>query len=105
MIAYRLERAGQAAEDALAVVPDHRGLAVHDLAGVFHPPAERLADRLVSQADAEDRRPGGEMLHHGHADTRLLWRARPRRDDDLLRSHHLDILDRDLVIPRHFNLR
>ena len=56
VVAGGLERVGQAGEHALAVVADQRGLAVHDLRGPHHLPAEDLADALVAEADAE----------HGH---------------------------------------
>src|SRR3990170_6526558 len=85
VVADRLERIGQATEHALALVVYHRRLAVEDLAGARHGAAERLADRLEPQADAQDRhlptgRQGfpGEMPDEGHADASLLWGGRPR---------------------------
>ena len=72
VIAYRLERRGQAGEDALAVVADHGRLAVDDLARVLHLPAEGLADGLLAQADAEDRSLAREVLDERNADASLL---------------------------------
>src|SRR5207247_1099879 len=39
----------------VAVVPDARQLAMHHLPSAHHPAAERLPDRLVPEADPEDR--------------------------------------------------
>ena len=50
-------------------------LRAHDLA------AERRADRLVPEADAEDRQLAGEIADRRHRDAGLGRRARPGRDD------------------------
>src|SRR3972149_3486521 len=54
VVTDRLERVGEAAEDAGAVVVDHAGLAVHDLGGAGDDAAERLADRLAAPADTQE---------------------------------------------------
>ena len=55
VIARRLEGPGEAAEDALPFVLDRRRLAVHQAARAHDAPAEGVADRLVAEADAEER--------------------------------------------------
>ena len=55
MIARRLERRVDAAENSAALVADFRQLAVHRRRRAHHLAAERLADRLMAEADAEDR--------------------------------------------------
>ena len=55
VVAGRRHRGRQAGEDRAPVVRDLARLAVHRLAPAHHPAAERLADRLVAEADAEDR--------------------------------------------------
>src|SRR5690606_35094578 len=56
MVARGLEAVGQPGEHACPGVADGRGLAVHDPAGAHHAAAVGLADGLVAEADAEDRR-------------------------------------------------
>ncbi len=57
MIARGLEGRGQAREDALAGVMHRAHLAMHDLVAAHDLAAEGLADRLVAEADAEQRCP------------------------------------------------
>src|SRR5688500_19797821 len=55
MVARRREGVRQPAEYPAPVVADGGGLAVHELLRVHDPAAERLPDRLVPEADAQDR--------------------------------------------------
>ena len=55
VVAHDLHRRRQPGEDAGSVVADLRRLAVHDPVGAHDVSAVRLADRLVSEADAERR--------------------------------------------------
>src|SRR5215813_12967386 len=55
MVARRLKRARQAGEDAGAGMPDGCHLAMHWHWRSHHLAAEDLADRLMAEADAEDR--------------------------------------------------
>ena len=61
---------GQPGQDAVALVHDLAGLAVQQLRGAHDHGAEGLGDRLVAQADTEDRRARlgrGPHHRHGHA--------------------------------------
>ena len=99
VVARGLERRGQAAEDALALVVDGAELAVHDLAGAHHPAAEGLADRLVAEADAEQRRPGlGGGGDQGEADAGLVRGAGAGREQDRRRVERHRRLHVDLVV-------
>src|SRR5262249_50926541 len=62
MVARRVERIRQALEDRLAVVLDRRRLAVHDALGADDLAAECCTERLMSEADTEDREAAGEAL-------------------------------------------
>src|SRR5262245_57853979 len=64
MVARRFERAREPGEHALTVVVDRRHLAVHDPPIADHFAPERVADALVSEADAEDWRRRREPLQH-----------------------------------------
>src|SRR6266853_4389699 len=84
MIAGRGKRIGEPFEDAFAPMGDRRQLAMHHAAGTDDTPTERLADRLVPEAYAEDGNLARETLHHRHRDARFVGRAWTRRDDDPL---------------------
>src|SRR5215207_6149821 len=61
--------------------------------------AIRRTDRLVSKADAEQRRRDAEAPYHIDRDPRFRRRARAWRDDDVGGRKPLDLLQRDRVIP------
>src|SRR6185436_9414825 len=92
---------GQPGVDAAAVVAEHVGLAVHQPVGANHLGAERGTDRLVAEADAEDRQLAGEGADRVDADARLGRRARPGRQDDRVGCERADAVDVDLVVAKH----
>src|ERR1700733_3956073 len=106
VVAGRLEGVRQARQDAVAVVRHRVRLAVHRAWRLDHPGAERGADRLVTQADAEQRdaslRAGG---HRGHADPRLGWGTGSRRDHHARRPGGDDLGRRHLVVPDDLDAR
>src|SRR5690349_6477548 len=55
VVARRLKRVGQPAENALAVVEDRRRLAVHDADVADHFTPENVADALMAQTDSQHR--------------------------------------------------
>ena len=83
VVAGGLERVGQAAIDALAVVVDHEVLPCMIRSARTILRAEGVADALVAQADAQQRDSGGEPVDHVVGDPRLQRRARARRDDQV----------------------
>ena len=76
MIARRLERCVDAAENAGAGMADRRELAVHRRGRAHHLAAEGIADRLMAEADAEDRDLAGSRGDEIEADAGLFGRAR-----------------------------
>ena len=72
------EGIGQAGEDALPVVVDLRGLAVHQMRGGHDAAAVGLADALVAQADAEQRDLPGQLPDSRQADPAVFGPARSR---------------------------
>ena len=65
--------------------------------------AERRADRLMTEADAEDRHGAGEPPHERNRDTGFAGRARSRGNDDAVehRDELLDVVDRDHIVAAH----
>src|SRR6516164_1098610 len=96
MVARRLERRIDAAKDAAAVVADLRQFAVHLRRRSHHLAAEGLADRLMAEADAEDRNFLRRLRDQIEADAGLLGRARPGRQHDGVR------VGSDHGFARHF---
>ena len=105
MVAPRQKRIADALEDPAAIVHNSRCLAVHRHPG----PADRTpvhhADRLVSQTDAENGCRRAETADDVKRDPCVLWPAWPRRDDDSFGAHRHDLINRDLIVAVHANLR
>src|SRR5678816_2146064 len=75
VVAGGLERVRQVAVEAPRVVKDRRELAVHHAIGAHDVPTERLSDRLVAEADPEDRNLAGEPADDVYRDPGLVGRA------------------------------
>ncbi len=75
-----------------------RDLAVHRFRRADDLAAERLADRLVAEADAEQWDLPGGGGDQVEADAGLVRRAGARRQHDRFRLHGQGVLDRQLVI-------
>src|SRR5687767_2739315 len=97
MVAGRFERRGETCEDSTAFVQDRRDTPVHQPIGTHDLAAERLADRLMAEADAEH---WHLRVHDGlEGDARFVRRAWTRRDEDTVDLRLLHALDVDLVVP------
>ena len=95
---------GMSLEQRFAVMVDTAGFAMHQLMRADNVPAKSRADRLVSQAHAQDRPLPGKVLDQVNADARLLRRAGSGRNQDVAGTHPLDFLRRDLVIAADLHL-
>ena len=69
----------------LSIVMNFAGLSVHHFRRADHAAAKRRADRLMPQANAENRNLAREALDQRHADAGFARRARSRRNHDALR--------------------
>ena len=67
---------GDAGEQSPPRVLDLIDLAVHQPVGPHDPAAEDLTDRLMAEADPENRHPASKPPHGITGDTRLVGRAR-----------------------------
>src|SRR5579859_3653541 len=75
VVARHLELRRQAAEEARAVMGQARHLVVHHTLRAHHLAAERLSDRLVAEADTEDRNAAGEPRDQLERDAGTVWVA------------------------------
>ena len=89
------------AEHPFAAVLDLRRLAMHHLPRAHDFPAERLADRLVPEANAEQGYLAGKLADQRERDTRLVWCAWPRRQDHPLRFHGHGLGDGNFIVAKH----
>src|SRR4051794_18125921 len=78
MVARGLERVGEIAIDALAIMVNPRRLSMHDPLGTHDPRAEGMADALVPKANAQERYLGGEQGHQVIGNARFQGRTRTR---------------------------
>src|SRR2546430_8447331 len=105
MIARRGQGALQTLEDTVPAVRHLRELAVHDPRRADDPAAERLPDRLMAEANAEDRDLTREALNERHADASLRRRAGPGRDDNFLRLPGGDLFESQRIVAIHPHVR
>src|SRR6185437_12177020 len=66
--------------------------------------AKRVANCLMPQANTKNRYFPRETLNQRHANPRLARRARPRRNNNALRTQLLHFVERNRVVPPHFEL-
>src|SRR5690348_10470368 len=102
MITRRHEILCEAAEDCFAVVMNFAGFAMHDFGRADDASAERLADRLMSQANPQDRNFACKTLDQRLADAGLLRSAGAGRNYDSLWGEVFDFIEGDLVVAMDF---
>ena len=90
-------------KDGSPVVFHRAGLAVHQSFGADHLPTESLADRLMSEADTEDRNFAGKVADQFDADPGVLRRARARGNDDALGIETRYLVHAEFVVPPYFD--
>ena len=92
------QRVGQALEDADILVVHRRNLTVHQLLGMHDPAAEGLADRLVAEADAEQRNLAGEFADRRPRNAGLGRGAGAGRNDQIVGLEAGNVGDGDSVV-------
>ena len=84
---------------------DGAGLAVHQPGGGDDPAAEMLPDRLVAEADSEQRAPRlGACRHELERNAGIVGRSGPRRDQEALGRARHRFAGRELIVPPHEDL-
>ncbi|MNU86539.1 hypothetical protein D3C71_763030 [compost metagenome] len=76
---------------------------MHDVAGTDDRTAVDLADTLVAQAHAEDRRGRPKALDQLQRHARFVGRARAGRDHDALGGERGDLIDAQRVVAHHLH--
>ena len=94
----------QSCVKALPVVADGRRLAVHDLLGTHDAAAEDFADRLMTEADAEERHLAFRRFDQRLKIARILRQPRTRREDHGLVSRRQHILGRCGIVSHDLDL-
>jgi hypothetical protein len=103
VITGRRHRHGETLKDGAVVVHDGAGLAVHKICRPNDTAPEGFPDRLMSEADSEDRHFSREMADKINTDARFVRCARPGRDDDSGGPHLLNLAYRNLIVAANLN--
>src|SRR5689334_3810022 len=105
VIAIRLEGLRKITKDTLTFVIHERRFAVHWFRGTNDASTVDLADRLVSQADSQEGNARAKGLDDLAGEARFVWRAGSRRDHDMIGLERGDLVQRDLIVAPHRDLR
>ena len=103
VVAGRLERIRQIPKEGPPIVPDPRGLPVHEPSGSDNPPAERGADALVAETHPQDGNPARKMGDDIARDSRFPGGTGAGGNHDPRRAAVLQLLQGDLVVPDHID--
>src|SRR6185437_14800474 len=98
MVAGRLEGRIDAAKNTFAAVTNFREFAVDRCGRAYHLAAERIADRLVSETDPEDRNRVRRLRDQVETDAGLLRRAWAGREHNRIGIGSDNLGARHLVI-------
>src|SRR6185436_5731109 len=105
VVARRGESVRDRREYALAVVSHARDLAMHDARCPDYSTAESLPDRLMAQADAEDRDLAPELRDGAEGNAGFVGRAGTGRDDDARRFKPGRRIQVDFVVAHYLDFR
>src|SRR5688572_5100681 len=84
-----------------ATMLDRRRLSVHQLFGRNDPGTEHLPDRLMSQADTQQRDASGYMFDQRERNAGFVWRAWSRRDNDVRRPGLIHHVQSNRIVTRN----
>jgi len=103
--ARSIERARQPFEDALSFMEHRRGFAVHQALRADDLAAVDFADRLMAEADAEQRNTRAKFANDIAGNSSLARRAGAGADQYLFGVERNRLLDGDLIVAENFHLR
>src|SRR6185503_5807820 len=104
MITTRQKAIVNSGKDRLPVMTNFRRLAMHQLRRANHFSAKRLTNRLMAQAHTKEGNLSGKTCDDVERDTGIVLSARTRRNHDPLRPQTvLNLVERDAIIPAHFD--
>src|ERR1051325_11978253 len=104
MITPREKWIVQPGKDRLPIMSNSRRLAVHQLGRWDHFAPKRLADGLVAQTHTEQGYLSRETRDHVKSYSGIVRRTWSRRNDDALRAQTVfNLVNRDMIVPAHFN--
>src|SRR5690349_21446646 len=98
VIAHDFQRIRESLEQSCPVVFNARRLAMHHAPGAHHLTSIRFADRLMSEAHAENRHFTSPAPDDGNGDTRLGWSLGAGRKNDRFGLQRLNVLDPQSVV-------
>src|SRR5882672_11627326 len=74
---------------------------MHEAPGANHTAAKHPDQRLMAEADPEDRNALRKRLDHAHRDARVVRRPGPRRDREMCRYEGARRFDADRIVAKH----
>src|ERR1051326_2718557 len=101
VIACSGKRSSEASVDPLPVMADLRGFSVHQDRRAADGAAVGGSDRLMPQANSEDRRGRAQEPDEFDADARMFRPPGPRRDQNSAGFQRDDLLQSERVVPDH----
>ena len=103
MVSCDIQRVFQALKDAFVCVLDGMHFAMDRLFRLHDFRAEQLCNRLVTQADTQNRDRSCEMSDDSQTDARFIWCLRNRRNQDHQRIQCRYLFDCYFIVPFHHN--
>src|ERR1043166_1645192 len=106
MVSSSLNVIVEARKDSLSVMTHLRRFAVHQFRRANHFPTKRLTNRLVAEANSQQRDLSRQPPDQIERYACIVRSSRSWLNHDSLRSQVLlDLIDRDLIVSTHFDRR
>src|SRR6266851_2369699 len=104
MITAGIEMLRHVFEDGFVVMLNLGRLAMNEPRRAHDPSAKHLTNRLMTQANAENRELAGEMANDFHRHTRIIGSARPwRNHNSIWPDRRFNLVNRNLIVAAHLD--